>query len=132
MTEKTKNFSTRRFVSVMTFCTFLITGISGLVLLLSHGPSAPGSIMINWKGMHEISCIFFLIFGMWHFILNFRVMCAYFTGKEKRFAFRMDWVIPVVLASAFFVLASFFPGERHDNHGFNPEGVYEHSRGHGR
>ncbi|MFC1840255.1 hypothetical protein ACFL1N_11785, partial [Thermodesulfobacteriota bacterium] len=101
MLEKEK-FSIRRFVSVMTLCTFLITGFSGLVLLLSHESHAPGGILVNWKGIHEIVCIFFVIIGIWHFILNFKVLCTYFTAKDKKISFRMDWVIPVVLAIVFF------------------------------
>ncbi len=124
MSEKEKKFSSRRFVSVMTFCAFLITGGSGLVLLLSEGPPSPGSIMINWKEMHEIACIFFAVFGVWHFVLNFKVMCAYFTGKDRKFSFRMDWVIPVVLALAFFVSVSFMPGERHESRGYYSEDFY--------
>ena len=131
MLKKEKKFSSKRFVSVMTLCSFLITGGSGLVLLLSEGHSATGSIMINWKEMHEIVCIFFIFFGVWHFILNFKVMCGYFTGKDKQFVFRMDWVIPVVLALAFVIFISFMPGERHESHGSNPEDFYKKSMRHG-
>ena len=125
-----KKFSIRRFVSVMTLCTFLITGTSGLILLLSHGPSESG-IMISWKGMHEITCIFFVIFGVWHFILNFKVLCAYFKGNDKQFTIRMDWVIPVVLALVFLITISFAPVERHDSRGYNPEDFYKRSMRHG-
>lgn len=131
MSEKEKKFSIRRFVSVMTLCTFLITGISGLVLLLSHGPAEQGSIMINWKEMHEITCIFFVIFGVWHLVLNFKVLCAYFKGNNKRFSFRMDWVIPVVIALAFLITISFVPVERHEFPGYNAEDFYKRSMRHG-
>ena len=126
-----KKFSARRFVSVMTLCSFLITGSSGLVLFLAEGPSSSGGIMINWKGMHEIACIFFVIFGGWHFILNFKVMCAYFSGRDRRFAFRMDWVIPVVLALVFLITVSFIPGERHVSHGYSNGDFYKRSMRHG-
>ena len=126
MTDNDKNFSMKRFVSVMTLCTFLITGGSGLVLLFSHGPG-PSEIMINWKGMHEIGCIFFAVFGVWHLVLNFKVMCRYFTGnKHGKFSFRMDWGIPVILALLFFIMISFLPGERH---GYPEYNSTEYSRG---
>lgn len=131
MSENEKRFSTRRFVSLMTLCTFMITGISGIVLLLSHGPPASVSpdFMINWKGMHEIACIFFVIFGTWHFILNFKTMCRYFmTGKDRQLTFRMDWVIPIALAIIFFATVLFIPGERHGFPGYHPAGNYQ--RGH--
>ncbi len=122
-------FSTRRFVSVMTLCTFVLIGFSGLVLLFSHGPSENGGIMINWKGMHEIGCIFFVIFGVWHLVLNFKVLCTYFKGSERRFTFRMDWVIPVVLALTFFIAVSFMPAEKHEFPGKYPTEFYKMQRG---
>ena len=125
-----KNFSIRRFVSIMTLCTFIITGTSGLVLLLSHGHSESG-YMTNWKGMHEIACIFFVIFGVWHLILNFKVLCSYFKINDKQFTFRMDWVIPVVLALIFLITISIAPGERHGSHEYNPEEYYKRSMRHG-
>ncbi|GEM_PF-3245410 len=128
--ETEKRFSSRRFVSVMTLCTFVITGISGLVLLFSHGPSENSGVMINWKAMHEVSCIFFVIFGVWHLILNFRVLCTYFKGRERRFAIRMDWVIPVAISLLFFIFVSLIPEERHEFEGNNKE-FYERSMRHG-
>ena len=119
-----KKFSTRRFVSVMTLCTFLLIGISGLILLFSHGPAENGGVMINWKGMHEIGCIFFVIFGVWHMILNFKVLSSYFKGGERRFAFRMDWVIPVVISLVFFIFVSLIPEERHEFNGKYPPEFY--------
>ena len=130
--EKEKKFSLRRFVSVMTLCTFAIIGGSGLSMLLSEGAPSPSGIMINWKEMHEIGCIFFVIFGVWHVILNFKVLCAYFKGNDKQFAFRMDWLIPVVLALVFFITVSLIPEERHQQPpGFDSGDFYKRSRGHG-
>jgi hypothetical protein len=127
--ETEKKFSKRRFVSVMTLCTFVLTGISGLVLLFSHGPAESGGVMINWKGMHEIGCIFFVIFGVWHLILNFKVLCTYFKGRERRFAFRMDWVIPVAISLAFITLVSLIPEEKHEFKGKYPPEFYERHMG---
>jgi hypothetical protein len=123
--ETEKKFSSRRFVSVMTLCTFVITGISGLVMLLSEGPPSPSGITINWKEMHEIGCIFFVIFGVWHLILNFKVLCSYFKGRERRFAFRMDWVIPVAISLVFFIAVSFMPAEKHEFKGKYPPEFYK-------
>ena len=132
MTERDKSFNIRRFVSVMTLCTFLMTGISGLVLLFSHGPG-PSGAMINWKGMHEIACIFFAVFGAWHLVLNFKVLCRYFTGsRDGKLTFRMDWGIPVVIALLFFIMISFIPGERHGYQGQNSMEYSKGFRGHHR
>ncbi|MBN2532912.1 MAG: DUF4405 domain-containing protein [Spirochaetales bacterium] len=131
MSDNKKGFSLRCFVSVMTLCTFLITGVSGLVLLLSDGHGSSGGVMINWNEMHEIACIFFAIFGVWHLILNLKVLCAYFKDKDRQFSFRLDWLIPVVIALVFLVTISFIPAERHEYRGYNPEDFYKRSKGHG-
>ena len=117
MIKKEKRFNTRRFVSVMTLCMFLVTGISGMVLLLSHGHPAPGSsgVLFKWMGMHEIGCVFFLIFGIWHLVLNFKIMLRYFTGTNNRkIDFRLDWGIPVIITIFLFVMLYLVPAERHE------------------
>ena len=125
MSEKEKSFSTRRFVSVMTLCMFLVTSISGIVLLLSHGRHTPEAfaVMFKWRGMHEIGCVFFFIFGVWHFVLNFKVMIRYFMGKNNRkIVFRMDWGIPVIIAIFFFMMIYLLPTEKHDFQDFSSMG----------
>lgn len=52
--ETEKRFSSRRFISVIALWTFALTGISGLVLLFSHGYSGNGYAIINLKKMHDI------------------------------------------------------------------------------
>lgn len=128
MAEKGKNFSIRRFVSVMTLCTFVITALSGIIMLVSHGPSdGSHGFLVNWKGLHETGCIFFVIFGIWHIVLNFKVMCRYFTGSDNgKLVFRMDWCIPVVLAILFFGMICFLPNTKH---GYQDYNSVEHSRG---
>jgi hypothetical protein len=127
--ENEKKFSLRRFISVMTLCTFVLISISGLVMLLAEGPPSPSGIAINWKEMHEIGCIFFVIFGVWHLILNFKVLCSYFKGRERRFAFRMDWVIPVAISLVFFIAVSFMPAEKHEFRGKYPSEFNERPMG---
>ena len=125
MTEIKKSFSIRRFVSVATLCLFIITAFSGILLLTSHGKITEGAsgYGINWKGLHETGCVFFLFFGVWHFILNLKVMCGYFTDKDTgKIAFRMDCFLPVILAAVLFTVACLLPGGEHESRGYRSPG----------
>jgi hypothetical protein len=84
-----KNFQTRGFVSLLTFGSFLVMSITGILLF-----AAPHDMIerwINWKfwgigksqwgAIHIISCFTFIVVGIYHLVNNWESLKQYLAGK---------------------------------------------------
>lgn len=73
--------SARKHASICTAVLFLITGLSGLILVVVHPAHGAGmshaSIMI--KHIHEIAAVPFLIAALVHACFNRKILARYFS-----------------------------------------------------
>lgn len=70
----------RKRVSACTAILFLLTGVSGLILLIAHpahGSGQSGTFFI-WKHIHEIAAIPFLFAAIIHIYINGTALKRYF------------------------------------------------------
>jgi len=85
----TKGFQTKAFISLLTFGSFIIMSITGIVLYAA--PQGRIAYWVNWKfwglekpqweAIHIISCFFFVVVGIYHLINNWVLLKNYLAGK---------------------------------------------------
>lgn len=70
----------RKLISTGTALLFALTGISGIIIILTHGERglAPSEFYLFWKHLHEFSAVPFLIIAIIHACLNGRTLIRYF------------------------------------------------------
>ena len=100
-----KKFSGRGLVSVLTTFSFIGLVFTGVVLFIvppgwfvnSVGWSLLGLEKTQWQTLHNCFGLTFLGAVIFHIYLNWRPLLSYFKSRRfKRFAFRWDWILPVV------------------------------------
>lgn len=71
--------TTRRAVSLWTAILFLITGISGIVLLFTHAGHGHGQHNSSYvlKHIHEIAAVPFTFLALFHGCCNWKVLVRY-------------------------------------------------------
>jgi hypothetical protein len=84
-----KGFQTKGFISLLTFGSFIIMSITGIVLYAA--PRGMIAYWVNWKfgglekpqweAIHIISCFFFVVVGIYHLINNWTILKNYLVGK---------------------------------------------------
>lgn len=75
--------TTRPFISIATFATFLCLAVSGVVLQTTdHQPYTPAKVF--FIVLHNISAIFFLMFTILHILKNWKAIKTYIKGKNTR------------------------------------------------
>jgi hypothetical protein len=90
-----KRFSTRAFTSLLLTCTFVVTGLSGVMLYLSpRGRVAnwtdwtlAGLGKEQWSALHVNSCLLFLLVTGLHLVLNWKPFWGYL---KKRASFGIN------------------------------------------
>ncbi|HPQ55394.1 MAG TPA: DUF4405 domain-containing protein [Spirochaetota bacterium] len=73
------SISSRKNVSLWTAVLFLITGISGIILLFTHAGHGSGHHTSSFvlKHIHEIAAVPFTIFAIVHVCFNWKVLVRY-------------------------------------------------------
>lgn len=84
-----KGFQTKAFISLLTFGSFIIMSITGIVLYAA--PRGMIAYWVNWKlgglekpqweAIHILSCFFFVVVGIYHLINNWTLLKNYLAGK---------------------------------------------------
>src|SRR5512139_3730130 len=85
----TKGFQTKAFISLLTFGSFIIMSVTGIVLYAA--PQGRIAYWVNrkfwglekpqWEAIHIISCFFFVVVGIYHLINNWVPLKNYLAGK---------------------------------------------------
>ena len=70
----------RKFVSKWIAVLFILTGVSGVILLAAHPGRGQGvsHAVVIWKHIHELSAILFLITALIHIYFNGKILVRYF------------------------------------------------------
>jgi hypothetical protein len=84
-----KRFHTRGFISLLTFGSFIIMSVTGVVLYTApQGRIAYwviwrfwGLEKFQWEAVHIVSCFFFVGVGIYHLINNWNPLKSYLAGK---------------------------------------------------
>ncbi len=104
--EKTE-FTWRGLTSVLTTISFLVLGVTGLVLFITPpgrvahwtGWSFAGLGKDQWGALHIWFGTIFLAASGFHIYFNWRVLLSYFKSRlTKRFAIRAEWLVAGVLS----------------------------------
>ena len=84
-----QEFHTKGFISLLTFGSFLIMSITGIVLYAA--PQGRIAYWVNWRfwgmekpqweAIHIIACFFFVVVGVYHLINNWTLLKNYLAGK---------------------------------------------------
>ena len=84
-----QGFHTKAFISLLTFGSFVIMSITGIVLYAA--PQGRIAYWVNWRfwwmekpqweAIHIISCFFFVVVGVYHLINNWTLLKNYLAGK---------------------------------------------------
>jgi len=84
-----KRFHTKGFISLLTFGSFLVMSVTGIVLYAA--PQGRIAYWVNWKfwglekpqweAVHIISCFFFVVVGVYHALNNWALLKKYLAGK---------------------------------------------------
>jgi hypothetical protein len=84
-----KGFHTKAFISLLTFGSFIVMSVTGIVLYAA--PQGRIAYWVNWKfwglekpqweAIHIISCFFFVGAGIYHLINNWALLKNYLAGK---------------------------------------------------
>jgi len=79
----TSSLKTRKTVSILTAVLFLLTGISGLLIMVSHSVRGQGvsQTFIISKHIHEPAAILFLLITVIHICYNGKTLFRYL-GKS--------------------------------------------------
>lgn len=101
----------RKFVSLTLFLSFLILFTSSLVLYFIPGAKsgAAGWAFLTlsrhqWIDVHITSGLLFLVFGLWHTVLNWKGIAAGFR-KAASVNLKSAWPLVAALGLNFFILA---------------------------
>ncbi|MFC1561520.1 DUF4405 domain-containing protein [candidate division KSB1 bacterium] len=92
MKSRTKYFHTKGFVSFLTMWSFLVLGISGIILYFTpagrvanwSGWTIIGFTKEGWGGLHTITALLFIVTIVFHLIFNWKVLMNYFRERYKR------------------------------------------------
>jgi len=84
-----KGFQTKGFISLLTFGSFIIMSVTGIVLYTApQGRIAYwvtwrfwGMEKPQWEAIHIVSCFFFIVVGIYHLINNWTLLKNYLAGK---------------------------------------------------
>ena len=70
----------RKLVSRWIAILFILTGVSGVILLAAHPGHGQGvsHAVVIWKHIHEISAIVFLFIALIHIYFNGKTLVRYF------------------------------------------------------
>jgi hypothetical protein len=84
-----KGFKFRNFTSLTLFFSFIILGVSGIILYIR--PEGSIARWINWsllgldkkgwEGLHNIFSFLFLVFSIIHLFFNWKVLLSFFKSK---------------------------------------------------
>jgi hypothetical protein len=84
-----QGFQTKGFISLLTFGSFIIMSVTGIVLYTA--PQGRIAYWVTWKfwsleknqweAVHIVSCFFFIIVGVYHLINNWTLLKNYLAGK---------------------------------------------------
>ena len=107
-----KRFSTRAFTSLLLTCTFVVLGLSGVMLYLSpRGRVAnwtdwtlAGLGKEEWSALHVNSCLLFLLVTVLHLVLNWRPFWGYIK-KRASFGINRKGELALALALAVGIVA---------------------------
>lgn len=113
----TKKFNTRSFVTLMTFGSFLLMAITGIVLYLV--PQGRVAYWVDWKllnltktdwgNIHIIAGLVFGLAGLFHLYNNWRVFMNYLTRKvSSSFKYKKELSLASVL-TLFLLAGSIYP-----------------------
>jgi len=87
-----KKFNVRGFISLLTACSFILMSVTGIVLYFTpQGRIAfwtnwkfIGLTRINWVDIHVLSCLLFLVAGVYHVYNNWRSLWHYVWDRLGR------------------------------------------------
>lgn len=103
--EKQAGFAGRGFVSVLTAVSFVVLALSGIILLVAHGPGS-GVLGIGgaqWKMLHLWFSLIFVTASVAHIGLNWARLIGYFKNRAtQRWTFRREWLLAVALCALVF------------------------------
>lgn len=84
-------WNTRGFVSLLTFLSFIVLGLTGILLYVV--PAGRVAFWVDWKflwltketwsGIHTLFSLLFVISGITHIVLNWKPLCRYIVDKVK-------------------------------------------------
>ena len=110
--SSTKKFSWKAFVSLYITFSFVVLGLSGIVLYVAPpGRIANWSIWrlvllskAQWQAVHTIFAFVFLVAAGFHLFFNWRVLMAYLKSKLHE-GLRMKWELGTASAAGLLLLA---------------------------
>jgi hypothetical protein len=112
--EEQAGFAGRGFVSVLTAVSFVVLALSGIVLLVAHGPGL-GVLGIGgaqWKMLHLWFSLIFVTASVIHIWLNWSRLVGYFKNRAtQHWTFRREWLLAVALCALVFggTVGNIFP-----------------------
>lgn len=99
----------RKTVSLTTFLTFVVLAVSGTVLYVVPqgrvanwaGWSLAGLSKDDWSGLHIATALLFVVAGVWHTVLNWKLIVAYLRDRAQRLrVLTPDFLAALVLTVA--------------------------------
>jgi hypothetical protein len=83
MVRKSGSFRVRSFVAATALLSGLSLPISGLANHL-YGPDEMNDARHAWMALHNVLALIFLVFVIWHVVLNFRGLKKHIKGAVAR------------------------------------------------
>lgn len=102
--DNRRKFLSRSFVSYAILVLFVAVALSGLLLFFLpirtlSGPTAfLGIPLSRWSDIHIVSSLLFIVFGIWHIVLNFKALVCYIRkGASCELTIKRDVVFAILL-----------------------------------
>ena len=107
-----KGFQTKGFISLLTFGSFIIMSITGIVLYTAPQGRIAYWVTWNfwglekpqWEAIHIVSCFFFIVVGIYHLLNNWTLLKNYLAGKiagglkmKKELAFSALIILVIII-----------------------------------